>query len=144
VIKHLILAFIILGLAACSSTQTKKIHASSYGWASLDARLPNGSGATPPHKLSNHEYPFSSTGQYMPSWAVAGEKRHGRSTYTSPKSTSSHGSDSSKIGYRRHKIVTGDTLYGIARRYGTSVNAIKRANNLRSDLIIRGRTLKIP
>ncbi|MCP4849260.1 MAG: LysM peptidoglycan-binding domain-containing protein [Verrucomicrobiaceae bacterium] len=143
-IKRLILAFIILGLAACTSTQTKKIHAGSYGWASLDSQLPDGSAATPPHKLPSHEYPFSDTGQYMPSWAVAGEKRHGRTTYTGPKSTSSHGSDSNKIGYRRHKIVTGDTLYGIARRYGTSVNAIKRANNLRSDLIIRGRTLKIP
>jgi LysM repeat protein len=144
VIKPLILSLIILGLAACSSTQTKKVHARSYGWASLDAQLPDASSVTPPHKLPRHEYPFDNTGQYIQSWAVAGEKRHGRNTYAGPNAASNHGSDSSKIGYRRHRIVTGDTLYGLSRRYGTSVNAIKRANNLRSDLIVKGRTLKIP
>ena len=143
-IKHLILSLIILGLVACNATQTKKIHSGSYSWAALDAQLPDGPVVTPPHKLPSHEYPFDNAGRYMPSWAVAGEKQHGRTTYTGPNSASSHGSDSRKIGYRRHKIATGDTLYGLARRYGTSVSAIKRANNLRSDLIIKGRTLKIP
>ena len=143
-IRYFILPFIILGLAGCSTSQTKKVHAGSFGWGSLDAQLPDGSSVTPPHELPRHEYPFDSSGKYIASWALAGEKRHGRTVHTGPKSSSSHGSDSGKIGYRRHRIASGDTLYGLARRYGTSVNAIKRANNLRSDLIIKGRTLKIP
>jgi LysM repeat protein len=141
--KRLILYLLLPFLAGCSTSQTTKINASSFGWGTLDAQLPNGSSATPPHALPRHEYPFDSNGNYIASWALAGEKLHGRKTSSRP-SSSSHGTDSRKIGYRRHRIVSGDTLYGLARKYGTSVSAIKRANNLRSDLIIKGRTLKIP
>ena len=37
-----------------------------------------------------------------------------------------------------------DTLYGLARKYGTSVNAIKRVNGMTSDVIFKGKTIKIP
>jgi len=44
-----------------------------------------------------------------------------------------------------HRVRRGETLSGIARRYRTSVNAIMRANNLRSRNRIRqGQRLKIP
>lgn len=43
-----------------------------------------------------------------------------------------------------HTVVSGDTLSGIAKRYNTSVNQIKQANNLKSDLIRIGQVLKIP
>lgn len=38
----------------------------------------------------------------------------------------------------------GDTLFSIARRFGTTVDAIKAANGLTSDLIIVGQELTIP
>jgi len=38
----------------------------------------------------------------------------------------------------------GDTLFSIARRFGTTVEAIKEANDLSSDLIIVGQKLTIP
>jgi len=49
-----------------------------------------------------------------------------------------------KIDYQRHTIARGDTLIGIARRYGVSVQALKTNNNLRSSSIRAGKTLLIP
>ena len=47
--------------------------------------------------------------------------------------------------YATHRVRRGETLSTIARRHGTSVNAIVRANNLRSRNRIRiGQRLKIP
>ena len=43
-----------------------------------------------------------------------------------------------------HKVVWGDTLWALATRYKTTVGEIKALNNMRSDLIIVGQTLKIP
>lgn len=43
-----------------------------------------------------------------------------------------------------YKVVSGDTLYSIAARNGTTVDAIKMANQLSSDLLSIGQTLKIP
>ncbi len=42
------------------------------------------------------------------------------------------------------KVKSGDTLYGLSKRYGVSVASIKSANGLKSDLIVDGKTLKIP
>ena len=41
-------------------------------------------------------------------------------------------------------VKRGDTLIGIARRFGTSVAAIQQANNLRGTIIYVGQRLKIP
>lgn len=43
-----------------------------------------------------------------------------------------------------HIVRKGDTLSGLATRYGVSVSALKRANGLKSDLIKVGQSLKIP
>ncbi len=43
-----------------------------------------------------------------------------------------------------YTVKKGDTLYGLANRYGTSVSAIKKASGLSSDMLRDGRTLKIP
>jgi membrane-bound lytic murein transglycosylase D len=44
----------------------------------------------------------------------------------------------------RHTVRRGDTLGAIALRYRTSVNAIKRLNGLRSNLIRPGQVLRVP
>ncbi len=41
-------------------------------------------------------------------------------------------------------VQRGDTLYGIARKYNTTVDAIKRLNQLTSDTLSVGQILKIP
>ena len=43
-----------------------------------------------------------------------------------------------------HQVVSGDTLYSIATRNGTTVDGIKKANNLSSDILQIGQTLTIP
>lgn len=45
---------------------------------------------------------------------------------------------------KSHTVKKGDTLYSLARRYGTSVAAIKKANGMKSDVLITGRTIRVP
>ena len=42
------------------------------------------------------------------------------------------------------KVKPGDTLYGLALKNGTTIAAIKSANGLKSDIIVDGKSLKIP
>ena len=46
--------------------------------------------------------------------------------------------------YVKHKIRPGENIYVLAKKYGTSIDAIKRANDLKGSLIIAGETLSIP
>lgn len=43
-----------------------------------------------------------------------------------------------------HTVVKGDTLGGIARKYGTTSAAIKQANGMSSDTVVLGKQLVIP
>ncbi|MDF1657570.1 MAG: LysM peptidoglycan-binding domain-containing protein [Verrucomicrobiales bacterium] len=43
-----------------------------------------------------------------------------------------------------HKVVSGDTLYSLSQRYGTSVDALKNANGLTSNNIRTGQSLRLP
>lgn len=45
---------------------------------------------------------------------------------------------------RSHKVAKGDTLYNISNRYGTSVSALQKANNISGTNIRLGQTLRIP
>jgi membrane-bound lytic murein transglycosylase D len=49
-----------------------------------------------------------------------------------------------RIQYRHHEVRRGDTLHEIARRYGITVEAIRAANNLHSNLLRAGQDLLIP
>ena len=46
--------------------------------------------------------------------------------------------------YLTYKVVSGDSLYSIAKKYNTTVNAIKNLNNITSNLLQIGQVLKIP
>jgi LysM repeat protein len=43
-----------------------------------------------------------------------------------------------------YTVQSGDTLYEIANRFGTTVSALKSANNLTSNMIRVGQVLNIP
>ncbi|MDD3179268.1 MAG: LysM peptidoglycan-binding domain-containing protein [Opitutaceae bacterium] len=43
-----------------------------------------------------------------------------------------------------YKVVSGDSLSSIAKRHGTTVTALKAANNLTSDLVQTGQELRLP
>ncbi|HIZ52332.1 MAG TPA: LysM peptidoglycan-binding domain-containing protein, partial [Candidatus Enterococcus avicola] len=42
-----------------------------------------------------------------------------------------------------HKVVSGDSLWAISERYGVSIQQLKTTNNLKSDIIYVGQTLKV-
>lgn len=46
--------------------------------------------------------------------------------------------------YLTYTVIAGDTLWALARRFNTTVNAIKSLNNLTSDQLSIGQQLKIP
>lgn len=64
--------------------------------------------------------------------------------YSAPPAATYQAPASSGGGSKTHTVSSGDTLYGLSRRYGTSVNAIKNANGLNSNLIRLGQNLRIP
>lgn len=45
---------------------------------------------------------------------------------------------------RQHKVIAGDTLSGIASRYGVSVSQLLRHNNMKNPTVKIGQTIKIP
>jgi LysM repeat protein len=49
-----------------------------------------------------------------------------------------------RTGTTQHTVVTGDTLYHLAKRYNTTINAIMQANGLTSHIIHPGQVLTIP
>ena len=53
-------------------------------------------------------------------------------------------SDSEETDYITYQVVSGDSLYSIAKKYSITVNTIKDINNLSSNLLNIGQTLKIP
>jgi LysM repeat protein len=60
---------------------------------------------------------------------------------TAPEADENPGSEEAAPVY--HTVAQGDTLYGIARRYGTTVANIKQQNKLSSDTIRIGQLLRI-
>ena len=50
----------------------------------------------------------------------------------------------SKPKVKYHKVKSGESLYTISKKYKVSVNSIKKANNLKSNLIKPGKKLIIP
>jgi LysM repeat protein len=43
-----------------------------------------------------------------------------------------------------HRVESGDSLWKLARAYGTSVKEIRDANQLTGDMILAGQTIRIP
>lgn len=52
-------------------------------------------------------------------------------------------SDDSEVQIVRHRVQSGETLFSLSRRYGVSVNDIKRWNNLSGELLEIGQNLEI-
>ena len=51
---------------------------------------------------------------------------------------------SQRVNWAHYRIKRGDSLSAIAARFGTTAEAIRRANKLKSSRIVAGRTLLIP
>lgn len=101
---------------------------------------------------SGHYSPVQSSSSYAynppakPSVTKKSSARKSTAGSKSPRSTAARKSSSRKSApkARTYTVKKGDTLGAIARRTGTSVKALKRANGLKSDLIHINQKLTIP
>lgn len=115
----------------------------------------------PPPPIVNNEIgpgigPFDSRGNYREDWADDPSKwrrpsapppvasNTGSSSGSSTSSSSPPPKPKPKPKVTRHTVVRGDTLSHIARRYGSSVAAIRRANGISGSLIYPGQRLIVP
>lgn len=62
---------------------------------------------------------------------------------TSLEELENNGEFTTKLVVKTHKVQRGETLSGIAKKYGVSVSDIKKWNGLRKNSVPRGRNLKI-
>ena len=101
---------------------------------------------------SGHYSPVQSSSSYAynppakPSVTKKSSARKSTAGSKSSRSTAARKSSSRKSApkARTYTVKKGDTLGAIARRNGTSVKALKRANGLKSDLIHINQKLTIP
>lgn len=101
---------------------------------------------------SGHYNPVQSSSSYAynppakPSVTKKSSARKSTAGSKSSRSTAARKSSSRKSApkARTYTVKKGDTLGAIARRNGTSVKALKRANGLKSDLIHINQKLTIP
>ncbi|MFW7341657.1 transglycosylase SLT domain-containing protein [Pollutimonas sp. H1-120] len=49
-----------------------------------------------------------------------------------------------KANVRTHTVKGGDTLFSLAKRYNTSVNELRKLNNLKNDKLAKGKRLRVP
>lgn len=72
------------------------------------------------------------------------KKSTGSTSSSTAAKKKSSGSGSSGGGSTRHVVKSGDSLWGLAKKYGTTVEKIKSANGLKGTNIRDGAALKIP
>lgn len=96
----------------------------------------------PPAPAEADPYAFNAPSSTPPKTSSSSSSSSRKSTSTSRSKPSSTAKKSSSGG--SYKVAKGDTLYGIARKRGTTVAKIKSANKLSSDIIRPGQTLRIP
>ncbi len=92
---------------------------------------------TPP----SDPYAFTSSSSSSSTSSSSSSSKPKASTASKPKPKTTAAKKSTS---RTHTVVRGDTLYGLARKYGSTVSKIKSANGLSGDLIRIGQKLKIP
>lgn len=78
---------------------------------------------------------------YLPTGKVAATTPVKETTVTG---NTGSGNGSSTTSSKNHKVVKGETLSGIAKKYGVTVDGIKSANGLKDNNIKLGQVLKIP
>ena len=107
--------------------QERAAEAIAHGaWIYLDSRK----------EVPNQEIASKNSKPYRP--------RHLEPIYLPRSSKSASRKKVRTVGICKHKVRRGESLSVLAKRYGTTVSKIKRANHLRSSRIRVGQILKIP
>lgn len=117
------------------------------GAASSGYESPAPAPATPSYEAppAADDYAFNAPAKPAPSTAsTSSAKPKPKTTASStPKKKTTTTVKKSSSG-RTHTVTKGDTLYGLARKYGTTVTKIKSANGMSGDMIRLGQKVKIP
>lgn len=154
--------FLALAVAALCSCETLKQspayddpYVSNYGndggynpYPGLPGTAQTGGGVPayepPPAPVEADPYAFNAPSSPPPRSSTSSSSGSSASRTTTAKKTPSSKSTAKKSSGSSYKVVRGDTLYGIARKRGSSVAKIKAANGLKSDIIRPGQVLRIP
>ena len=130
--KSILLIFPAIGLVACTNTADQGNNAYDPSAAN-----PYAAQNANPYATPNTGAPYQPVDQvndpYTPAPAYTPEPAYTPSAPTTP----SAGSGS-------HLVVAGDSLWGLSRKYGTTVEAIQAANGISGTNIRTGQTLTIP
>jgi len=83
---------------------------------------------------------YTATGQAAPYQPLPGVSQPSTPAYSdTPSSTGAPAAGGSS-----HTVVSGDSLWGLAKKYGTSIESLQAANGLTTTNIRTGQTLTIP
>ena len=145
-----LLCLSLFGTVACQNNPFKKSavddpYASNYaadgGYNPYDSSSPPAYQSPPTDPLPPEPDPYAFN---TPSSSSSSSSSAPKKTTTTSKPKPKPAPKKSVASSRRHTVKKGDTLYGIARQYKTTVAKIKTANGKKSDLIRPGEVLKIP
>ncbi|HWK61945.1 MAG TPA: transglycosylase SLT domain-containing protein [Eoetvoesiella sp.] len=87
-------------------------------------------------QLASLEYPSNDSGSETrkPSIKKVSVQRRGKDVVVVKR----------KANVRTHTVQSGDTLYSLAKRYHTSIDELRKLNNLKSNSLARGKQLRVP
>lgn len=120
-----------------------------YAFNSPSGSKPKTSGASSGGSSAGSSAGGSSSGRSSVSGTSGGSSTPRKTTASTKSKSKSSSSKSGSTAKKKssggsYKVVSGDSLYAIARKRGTTVAKIKAANSLSTDLIHPGLVLKIP
>lgn len=136
------------GESASERTATSsRAASSSRSESSASERNTSSSRSTPSSRSTSSSRSGSTEGSSSRRTSeTAGSSRAAgeRASTTSTASTSAERRTGGSASARSHTVGDGETLWGIARRYDVTVDAVRAANEMDSETIRPGQTLRIP
>lgn len=151
----LVLALIVVGLAGCArSAQEREAPATEAAGTVVSGGAPSGEGSAPApgETVVSAVTPVPGAGDQATPVESSETPAAGQPTTAAPEATAAPTTappasqpPTSTGGVIVHTVQRGETTYSIARRYGTTVQAIAQANNMvNPSHIVVGQPLKIP
>lgn len=98
-----------------------------------------------PYGVPGYDTTGTEAGAYAPESGASANPTYAPAAYeettpATPATPAGAGGGAAKV----HTVVKGDTLWGISKKYGVSIDSIKAANNMTKDTAVLGAKLKIP
>lgn len=148
--RLLLLPAAALAFASCSQMKGNENYDTAQG-ANYDTSNPYGvpdapgtatAGETAPYQAVE---PVNPPANSNPTYGKAAYEETATAATAAPKTTGSKPVAGAANGAARtHEVVKGDTLSGIAKKYGVTQASIKTANNMTKDTVVLGKKMIIP